>query len=216
MRRWTLILCLALIAAFLISLTGCTPAPAPSTTPTQPTQPSQPTAPTEPTTPTEPTEPPTEPTESMPDITDVQQLISTVYVTDIDAIYGRILTPTPAELTLIITQYADGQEAVSLDMTHVKNLFSDKVDFQDDRNSFTLQKLDAERPIYYVTAKIYRENTRNYDNFDFFIDFETETILFRPRAIPVHYYSVASADPAVHPCDIVEYFLPYQSPANST
>ena len=209
MRRWTLILCLALIAAFLISLTGCTPAPAPSTTPTQPTQPSQPTAPTEPTTPTEPTEPPTEPTESMPDITDMQQLISTVYVTDIDAIYGRILTPTPAELTLIITQYADGQEAVSLDMTHVKNLFSDKLDFQDDRNSFTLQKLDAELPLYYVTAKIYRENTRNYDNFDFFIDFETETILFRPRGIPVHYYSVASADPTVHPCDIVEYFLPY-------
>ena len=176
MRRLTVILCLALVAAFLISLTGCTPAPDPTTTPTQPTKPSQPTAPTEPTTPTEPTELPTEPTEPMPEVVDVQQFNSTVYVTDIDAIFGRILTPTPAELTLIITQYADGQEAVSLDMTHVKNLFSDKLDFQDDRNSFTLQKLDAELPIYYVTAKIYRENSRNYANLDFFIDFETETI----------------------------------------
>ena len=43
MRRWTLILCLTLIAAFLISLTGCNPTPDPTSTPTQPTQPSTPT-----------------------------------------------------------------------------------------------------------------------------------------------------------------------------
>ena len=193
MRRWTLILCLALIAAFLISLTGCTPAPDPTSTPTQPSTPPQSTAPTDP----------------MPNIPDVQQLISTVYVTDIDAMNGRILTPTPAELSLTITRHTDGQETVSLDMTHVKSLFSDKLDFQDDRNSFTLQQPDPELPIYYVAAKIYRENSKNYDSFDFFIDFETKTLLFRPRGIPVYYYSVASADPAVHPCDIVEFFLPH-------
>lgn len=199
MRRWTLILCLALIATFLIPLTGCTPAPDPTSTPTQPTEPSLPTAPTEPTTPTEPT----------PEIVDVRQFSSTIYVTEIDAIYGRILTPTAAELSLTITRNTDGKETVSLDMTYVKNLFHPKLDFQDARNSFSVQQPDPALPIYFVAAEIYRENSNNSDSFDFFIDFETETLLFRPREIPVHYYSVASADPAVHPCDIVEYFLPH-------
>lgn len=198
MRRWTLILCLALIAAFLIPLTGCTPTPDPTGTPSQPT-----------TQPSQPTDPPT--TQPQPQITDIHQLTSTMYVTTVSAYDGRLLTPSLAELNLAITRSDDGQETVSLEMTPIDGMLRYELDFQNAENSFKLQRPDPGKPIYCIEARVSRKNSTKSDTFAFFVDFETQTLLFRPYEIPAYSYTVASTDPGVDPYAIVEHFVPYLS-----
>ena len=200
MRRWTLILCLALIAAFLIPLTGCTPTPDSTGTPSQPT-----------TQPSQPTDSPTTPTEPQPQIADVHQLTSTIYVTTVSSSDGRLLTPSLAELNLAITRSDDGQETVSLEMTPIDGMLRYELDFQNAENSFKLQRPDPDNPIYYIEAKVSRKNSTKTDTFEFFVDFETQTLLFRPYIIPAYSYTVASTDPGVDPYAIVEHFIPYLS-----
>ena len=194
MRRLTAILCLALIAAFLISLTGCNPAPVS----TQPTQPSASTAPTDP-----PTQPATEPTEPAPEITDIRQLTSTVYATNVYTDDGRLDTPTPIALDVSITWYDDGQSSVSLCLGSGE---STSFDFQDPKNSFTLQQTDPALPYYYAIGDVYQPFLDGYSPFEFVIDFEKEYVIFRTRTIPVVSYTVASTDPAANPYEILAHF----------
>ena len=211
MRRWPLILCLALIAAFLISLTGCIPAPDPTQPDTAPTGPSAPaTTPSSIPDPTgDPIDQTTNPTEPMPEIAEIRQLASSIYVTNIYASDGRLGSPTAGDLELTLTRYADGQEAVSMDMTYIEDLFYREPNFQDPRNSFSMQRIDPELSIYYVDATVHLSEDNGSHYFDFFIDLDKEWLLIRPNMVPAFSYTVASADPADNPYDILAYFLPY-------
>ena len=208
MRRLTVILCFALIAAFLIPLTGCTPASDPTSTPTQPTEPSLPTAPTDPpATPTSPTDP-TEPSNPPLQITECLQLDSTIYITDIRSLDGALDTPVTAQLRVTVTPDADGYGIISMDMTYVEGLFYHVLDFQDSGNSFTIKQPDPALPIYLVVANIRQAEQERYNTVQFFIDFERGQLLFDRKGIPPLSYTVASTDPAADPYAILDYFLP--------
>lgn len=185
MRRPTVLLCLALIAAFLISLTGCTPAPLPTET-------TQPSIPTEPTTPSEPTVP-----------SNQLQLASTVYITRINAQDGSLGALTTAALNITITNDGDGQESVSFDLVPSNG---SGYDFRDPKNSFTLQQTDPALPYYYAVGSVYQPLLDGYAPFEFVVDFEKEFALFRTRSIPVSSYTVASTDPTVDPFEILTHF----------
>lgn len=204
MRRWTLILCLALIATFLISLTGCLPAPDPSDPTTEPT-----TLTNIPDPSGDPIDLTTTPTEPTPEIPDVQLFSSTIFVTHIYSYDGRLESPTPAELELTITRSADGQETVSMNMSHIDDMFYRELNYQDPDNSFAAQSLDPERPIYYIDAQV-RSTDRHYlDVVQFIIDLDSKQILFRSKMVPTFAYTVASADPAANPYDILDALLPH-------
>ena len=199
MRRRTLILCLALIAAFLISLTGCTPTPDPSGPTTNPTTPTQQTQPS----------PPPEPTEPIPAVTDVRQLSATVYWTSIRVYDGTLSTPTSTELNVSITRDADGLETLSLDPG-----FADQssYDFHDPKNNLTIQHTDPALPYYHAIGPVYQPLLDGYSHIDFMIDFEKGYILLQARTIPAMSYTVASTDPATDPFDILEHFIRHQDP----
>lgn len=219
MRRWTLILCLALIAAFLISLTGCLPAPDPSDPTTEPTTPTNipdssgdpldlttnPTQPTEP--PTEPTDPPTEPA---PAVTGARQMRATVYWTSIRVYDGALMAPFATELDVSITRDADGQESISCDLGFGD---SSSYDFHHLKNTFTLQHADPALPYDHIIGKIYQPFLDGFAPADLMIDFEKGYVLFQTRSIPAMGYHVASTDPSADPYDILEHFIRHQDPA---
>lgn len=196
-RPMIFILAIALLAAMI--LTGCTDPQ--NTVPSTPSL-NEDTHPTEPTTPADPTDP-------APEITDIQQLISSVYVTVIHASYSRLDTPNLEELSLTITRYADGQDVISMDMTHMEGVYYYELDFQNPENTFTLQRPDPDQPIYYIHSNVHLKDSKSSTYVNFFIDFETQTMLFRPNSVPAHYYTVASVDPTADPYAILEHFLPH-------
>ena len=207
MRRFTVVLCLALIAAFLISLTGCLPASDPSDPVTEPTTPTQPTQPTEATDPpTEPTEPPTEPA---PAVTDTRQMSATVYWTSIRVYDGALEAPFATELDVSITRDADGQEIISLN----PGFDSSSYDFHDSKNKFIPQHGDPELPYDHIIGTIYQPLLDGYSPIDFMIDFDKGYVLFQTRYIPAIGYTVASTDPSADPYDILEHFIRHQDPA---
>ena len=205
MRRFTVVLCLALIAAFLISLTGCLPASDPSDPVTEPTTPPQPTDPTDP--PTEPTEPPTEPA---PAVTGARQMRATVYWTSIRVYDGALMAPFATELDVSITRDADGQESISCDLGFGD---SSSYDFHHPKNTFTLQHADPALPYDHIIGKIYQPFLDGFAPADLMIDFEKGYVLFQARSIPAMGYHVASTDPSTDPYDILEHFIRHQDPA---
>ena len=204
MRRFTVVLCLALIAAFLISLTGCLPASDPSDPVTEPTTPTQSTDPADP--PTEPTEPPTEPA---PAVTNVRQLSATLYWTSIRVYNGALEAPFATEVNLSITRDADGQEIVSLDPGFGNSSF----DFHDSKNDFIPQHTDPELPYDHIIGIVYQSLFDAYTPVDFMIDFDKGCVLFQTRTTPALDYTVASTDPSADPYDILEHFIRHQDPA---
>ena len=204
MRRFNVVLCLALIAAFLISLTGCLPASDPSDPVTEPSTPTQPTEPTDP--PTEPTEPPTEPA---PAVTGTRQMSATVYWTSIRVYDGALEAPFATELDVSITRDADGQEIISLN----PGFDSSSYDFHDSKNKFIPQHGDPELPYDHIIGTIYQPLLDGYAPIDFMIDFDKGYVLFQTRYIPAIGYTVASTDPSADPYDILEHFIRHQDPA---